>query len=237
MVYKVWKCVEGFCLPRFQNGYTVNAFIADILQKTYGVNYDVIRNVPLLQQAVDLAKHETFILYQGAVNEGRSFETLIPAFQWIAALFFIYGDGNFMAQAKALIRKHRLEEKVFLKGLAEPAELKKITQNALLGITIFENRGASNYYSLANRFFDYMHACIPQLCVDYPAYRQINDQCKVAVLIDDLSPESLAKNINAMLHNKDLLTELRQNCSRARDEFNWQAEEKKLVHFYQQLFA
>jgi glycosyltransferase involved in cell wall biosynthesis len=236
-VYKIWKKIEKFSVPRFANGYTVNSFIRDILKEEYKVNYEVIRNVPVLEKKIAPTKPENFVLYQGAVNEGRSFETLIPAFQWINVPFVIYGDGNFMAQAKTLIKEHKLEEKVFLKGKADPAELKKLTPRALLGITIFENKGQSNYYSLANRFFDYMQAGVPQLCVDYPAYKEINDEYKVAVLTGDLSSKSLAEKINAIVRNENLLNELRQNCERASEKFNWQAEEKILFQFYQRLFA
>ena len=111
-----------------------------------------------------------------------------------------------------------------------------MTPKALFGITIFENRGLSNYYSLANRFFDYIHAGIPQICVDYPAYRQINQEFKVAVLVNDLSPISLAKVINELSHNNELQNELRQNCLRARQVLNWNVEEKKLINFYQSIF-
>jgi len=237
LVHKLWKAVEKFGVPKFMHGYTVNGNIRDILKEEYGVNYEVIKNVPLLEEKPLPAQPENFILYQGAVNEGRSFETLIPAFQWINVPFFIYGDGNFLSQAKVLIKENKLEEKIFLKGKAEPDELKKITRRALLGITVFENKGKSNYYSLANRFFDYMHAGLPQLCVDYPAYREINNEYKVAVLTSDLSAPSLAEKINTMIHDENLLNELRQNCIRARKKFNWQAEEKNLLQFYQQLFS
>ena len=82
-----------------------------------------------------------------------------------------------------------------------------------------------------------MHAGIPQICVDYPAYKEINEQFKVAVLVNDLSSEALASAINNLLHNKDLQTELRENCAVAKKLFNWQAEEKKLVDFYASVFS
>lgn len=236
-IYKLWKRVEKICVPRFAYGYTVNTYIRELLKRDYGVNYEVIRNIPFLEKHENNSEPGNFILYQGAVNHGRSFETLIPAFEWIDTPLYIYGDGNFMEEAKALIRKHKLQDKVFLKGMVEPSKLKEITSQALLGITIFENKGLSNYFSLANRFFDYMHACIPQLCVAYPAYSEINKEYKIAVLVNDLSASSLAESINAIIQDKALQTELRKNSCAARKVFNWQEEEKKLVLFYQKLFA
>lgn len=78
-IYTMWKAIEKFTVPTFKYGYTVNQPIANEFEKMYGAKYEVIRNIALLRElAMPIAK-EKFILYQGAVNEGRSFETLIPA--------------------------------------------------------------------------------------------------------------------------------------------------------------
>lgn len=236
-IYRFWKRIERFAVPRFKHGYTVNAPIAEEFKKMYGVDYAVIRNISVLEQT-DLPKNknERFIIYQGAVNEGRSFETLIPAMQNIDVPLMIYGNGNFMDQTRQLIQESGVQEKVILKGKMPPNVLKTITPYATLGITLFDKEGASNYYSLANRFFDYLHAGIPQLCVDYPVYRELNNQYEVALLIEDLSPESIARHIQTLLSDQELYNRLKQNCLTARKVYNWQQEEKKLIEFYSRLF-
>ena len=236
-IYKLWKFIERHTVPKFKNGYTVNHPIRQIFKDDYGVNYEVIMNVPPLAQVSEPAKTEQFIIYQGAVNEGRSFETLIPAFKWINCPFYIYGDGNSFEECKRLIVENDLHEKVFLKGKLLPNELKAITPKAVLGITLFENNGLSNYYSLGNRFFDYIHAGIPQLCVNYPAYKKIDDEYHVAVLIDDLSPQSIANSVNVLLADEPLQKQMQDNCLQAKQVYNWQNEEKKLLDFYHKIFA
>lgn len=235
-IYRLWKFIEKHTVPNFKYGYTVNHPIKEIFQKEYSANYEVIMNVPVLTENKSQTSTERFIIYQGSVNEGRSFETLIPAFQWIDCPFYIYGNGNFFEQSQQLIEKYHLQNKVFLKGKLLPEDLKMQTKKALLGITLFENNGLSNYYSLGNRFFDYMHAGIPQLCVNYPAYKEINKQFEIALLIDDLSPEAIASAINSLLSNEVLQTTMRKNCKAAKEVYNWQNEEKKLLNFYNNIF-
>ncbi|MDF2188992.1 glycosyltransferase [Paraflavitalea sp. CAU 1676] len=232
VIYRLWKRVERFAVPRFKTGYTVNQPIAQVFKDNYQVDYEVVRNVPVLQELNVPDKVEKYVLYQGWVNEGRSFETLIPAMAQVDAKLIICGDGNFMAQARALVAEHGLAEKVIFKGRVLPQELCGYTVNAWIGVTLFENKGLSNYYSLANRFFDYMQAGIPQLAVDYPVYREINNQYPIAVLINDLSPNSIAVQLNRLLNDEQLYRELQQNCLAARTVFNWQQEEKKLIAFY-----
>ncbi len=236
-IYKMWKKIEIFAVPKFPFGYTVNQPIAAEFEKMYGVNYEVIRNIALLRPLIQLPKTEKFILYQGAVNEGRSFETLIPAMQEVDSKLIICGDGNFMQQAKQLVKENNLQHKIIFKGKVPPDELRAITCQAYIGITLFDDKGLSNYYSLANRFFDYLHAGIPQLCVDYPVYKEINNQQAIAVLVNDISAKNIAAQLNNLLHNAVLYNELQQNCIKAREILNWQQEEKKLVEFYKKLLA
>lgn len=234
IIYKIWKKIEKWMVPKFPNGYTVNEPIRNILAQKYGVEYGVIQNVPFENKLYKIVK-EDFIVYQGAVNEGRSFETLIPAFQWIEKELWIFGEGNFLLQAKSLVEQYQLEKKVIFKGLILPHQLKDITPKAVLGITLFENKGLSNYYSLANRFFDYIQAVVPQLCVDYPVYKSINMEYEVAILIDDLSSQNIAKVVNETLNSPEALERLQRNCIAAKKIYNWQQEEKKLTQFYKSL--
>jgi len=235
-IYRMWKKIENYTVPKFAFGYTVNQPIANEFKKMYGVNYSVIRNIAMLRPLQNLPKTEKFILYQGAVNEGRSFETLIPAMKEVNSKLIICGDGNFMEQAKQLVVEWNLQEKVIFKGKIMPDELRIITQQAHIGVTLFDDRGLSNYYSLANRFFDYLHAGVPQLCVNYPVYKEINEQRAVAVLINDISSSNLAAQLNNLLHNEVLYTELQQNCIKVRETLNWQTEQKRLLEFYNNLF-
>ena len=254
--YKFWKWIERSAVPQFKNGYTVCKPIADEFENMYGVKYEVVRNVPVKRYMVEGLGHKegseqpstfnlqpstlnpiTFLLYQGAVNEGRSFETLIPAMKNVSVPLHIYGDGNFLQQTEQLIRQHQLQEKVFLKGKRTPLELKEITSQAYAGITLFENNGRSNYLSLANRFFDYIQAGIPQLCVDYPAYRSINDEYEIALLIPDTTEAAIANGLNLLLTDAVLYERLKFNCQKAAEQLNWQQEEKILISFYKHTLA
>jgi glycosyltransferase involved in cell wall biosynthesis len=102
---------------------------------------------------------------------------------------------------------------------------------------LFENQGLNQYQSLSNRFFDYIMAGIPQVCVNYPQYNVINEKYRVAVLINDTKPETIATALNNLLSDPVTYDTLSRNCIVARQELNWLQEEKVLVKFYRDLFA
>lgn len=235
-IKKIWTGIEKKYVPRFSNGYTVSEGIATEFNKRYGVKYESIRNVPVLQEMNEKKPVENFLLYQGAVNEARGFEQLIPALRKVNCPVVICGDGNFMPQLKQLIDENGLKERITIKGMLAPAALWAVSQQAYIGLAIAEKEGLNQYLALPNKFFDYIHAGVPQVTMNYPEYRAINSRYEVAVLIDDIAPDTIAAAVNNLLNDTVLYERLRQNCLEARLELNWQQEEKKLIHFYQAIF-
>ena len=233
-ILRFWKLIEKFAVPKFPKGYTVNSKLAQLFHENYGVSYQIVRNIPFKYplELIDNVHINKFILYQGAVNEGRCFEELIPAMKWVNATLIIVGIGNFYTQLEALIRYFKLENKIILKGAIPPNELKHLTQEAYIGVTLFENKGINQYYSLANRFFDYMMAGIPQICVNYPLYQEINQEHGFAYMINDTHPLTIGDALNKLLEDDVLYTRLKHNCIKAREILNWENESHQLVQFY-----
>ncbi len=236
-IYNTWKWIERKTVPHFTYGYTVNQPIADEFKKMYGVHYEVIRSIALFNPAQQTVKKEKFILYQGAVNEGRCFEALLPAMKLVNAPLIVCGTGNFMDHARQIATELKLGDKVIFKGTLLPADLREITNKAYIGLTLFEKGALSNYYSLANRFFDYIHSGVPQLCVNYPVYREINNLHHIAVLIDEPDSASIANALNSLLEDDETWDRLHINCITAGKTLNWQNEEIKLIAFYKNIFG
>jgi len=235
-IYRFWNRIEKRIIPNFKNGYTVCDSLAEEFRKNYNANYKVIRNVPLLFESNEERRSEDVILYQGAVNKGRGLNRLALAMRNVNAKLWVCGNGNFMEEMRSVVQANGLSGKVIFFGMLPPEELKKRTAQAYVAVNPFERSGLNQYLSLSNKFFDYIHAGIPQVSMNYPEYKKINDQFKIAELIDDLDPESIAKAINKLLTNKELYLELKQNCLAARQELNWQNEKDRLLNFYEELF-
>lgn len=234
-VHKMWLWIGRHTVPNFPVGYTIGECYAEDFKKRYGVDYQLVRNATILRPVTIPQKPERFILYQGAVNVGRCFEQLIPAMQHVNARLIICGKGNFLQETMALTKQYELEDKVIFKGYVPPNELREYTIQAWVGITLFEDTSLSNRLSLANRFFDYMHNGVPQLCISYPEYERINAKYEIASLIDNATPENIATALNRLLDDNAYYSMLQQNCMEARKQYCWQEEEKTLVAVYKNL--
>jgi len=226
----LWGSLEKWIYPTIKKGYTVNESIAQWYHMEYGINMKVVRNCPRLRPQKKDKKD--FILYQGALNEGRGLEELIEAMQWVNGYLKIAGSGDIDQRLKDLALQHGVSDKVEFLGYLQPDDLLDITQQAYIGVNLLKAYSLNYYYSLANKFFDYMHAEVPQISMNFPEYKRINQEYEVAVLVDSLNPKALAQQLNQLLENQDLYRRLSQKCAIAKTVFNWENESKKLIEFY-----
>jgi glycosyltransferase involved in cell wall biosynthesis len=235
-IQRVWQWVERSYVPRMDAIYTVTQSIADIFAKNYNKKVNTIRNLPYRQGTTSLKKTDTkYILYQGALNEGRGLEHLIEAMTDLDIELWLAGDGDITKQLKEQVKSLSLEHKVRFTGYVKPDELKDITAHAYIGINLLEMKGLSYYYSLANKFLDYIQAGVPQVCIDFPEYRKINDEYNVALLVENLEKETIKSAIGHLIADKDLYLILKENCLVCSRELTWENEEKKLIALYEQL--
>ncbi|MBD79580.1 MAG: group 1 glycosyl transferase [Crocinitomicaceae bacterium] len=234
-IQRIWKWIERRVFSKLKYGYTVSEGYVDLFKSEYNVELKVVRNATVLKDLLRSETRKTTILYQGAVNVGRGLESLIMAMHKIEAELIICGKGDVYEDLISLADKENLGHKVKFMGFVEPERLVQFTQNAGIGITLFDAKGRSNKYSMANRFFDYMHAGVPQLAMNYPEYKNFNARFEVAKLIDDLEPFTITSSINHLLKDDNYYSRLKENALKAREVFNWQNEAKTLLSVYSQV--
>jgi glycosyltransferase involved in cell wall biosynthesis len=241
-VQQVWQWVENFVVPRARLRYTVGPALARLFEERHpGCGFKVVRNVPVALSAEAASSSLSaavppLLLYQGALNVGRGLAELLAAMPQVPARLLICGEGDCSASLRAQAQLGLLASgQVEFRGYVLPADLRQLTAQATVGIMLLENVGLSYYYSLANKFFDYVQAGIPQLCIDFPEYRALNARYEVAELVPDLVPATLVAALARLLPSGRpgaRYQHLAANCRQARNEWNWQHEEKTLLNLY-----
>ncbi|MEZ4911213.1 MAG: glycosyltransferase [Saprospiraceae bacterium] len=227
----IWKKVGNIFIPKANAHITVGHALADILTKEYNRHFNVLRNVPVIKDVSSSKSTEKkYILYQGVLNEGRGLEILISAMQKIKELeLWIAGEGDLSnllrMKAATSTQRHRIN---FL-GWMIPEELEKITRNAYLGINILSSDSLSYRYSLANKFFDYIHAEVPSVNMNYPEYAAILKEWPVGIMVDILNEDEIADAINNLNKNENKYAILKENTKRAKINFHW-GKEKSILN-------
>ncbi len=237
-VQKMWQKIEKTFVPGYDLCYTVSHSIANEFKKRYGKDFLTIRNVPtpMLQFIPANNFNSRLVLYQGALNDGRGLEALISAMQDINAELWIAGEGDLSRILRKQVLEEKLESKIKFLGFVAPEELKKISAKATVGFNVAENKGLSYYLSLNNKFFDYIHAALPQVINNFPEFVALNKEYKVGIIVNDCSKTEIAAAINDVLNNFDRYSEFSANCMSASKELNWDIEEVKLISAYYELY-
>lgn len=230
-VKAVWSFVEKMIIPKVKYAYTVNESIAKLFETKYNKKFHIIRNVSLLIPYSEIQKDEKYILYQGDINIRRGLEETLEAMKHIDCKLYVCGKGDIFDKIIKMPAKLGIENKVNFLGRITPAELRIITQKATIGITLLQHTGLNYYYSLANRFSDFIHAATPQIIINYPEYKKFCEQYQVGIIIE-FKVENIVTAANQLLSDKELYNRIKQNCLKAREIFNWQNEEKKLLEIY-----
>ena len=236
---RIWEFIETLIIPRLRHCYTVSASYAVIFKRRYGVTFKVVRNVPPLLPPAKPAPWPgitgPYLIYIGVVNEGRGLEEAVQAMRRLPCQLLICGEGDVSDKIRAQIKAARLTDRVIMAGFVEPPLLRRLTAGAVAGLLLLRNTSPSYYYSLANKFFDYMHAGIPQLCAPFPEYKVINAQRQVA-LFAELNPDDIVTQALRLLTDEALQSRLRRNALALSKEYNAAREGKTLVEFWDRVF-
>lgn len=203
----VWEFIARRCIPGTSARFTVGPMLAQILEERYGVPFDVVRNVPEVEEtdALPFESRDPVILYQGALNMGRGLEAAIDTMTLIEGLeLHLAGEGDLSQELRNRVVEQKLQDKVKFLGKLTPSVLKQATRKSLIGLNLLENKGLSYYYSLSNKFFDYMQAGTPSINMTFPEYMNILADHRVGLAISELSIEAISDAIRSL-----------------RDESNW----------------
>jgi glycosyltransferase involved in cell wall biosynthesis len=216
--------------------YTVAPILAGLFTEQYGKKFEVIYNMPQpLPVQSRTSSKQPIVIYQGDLNIGRGLEETMAAVADMDVMYWIVGDGPMRNQLQQQIEERGLIDKVKLLGKVLPQDLPAYTQQAMVGINILSGNSLSYQYSLANKFFDYVQQGVPVICADFPEYRRLNKEFEVGVLCE-ATPERIKQAIHEILNTPQIYQKFTDNCTRAAKVWNWQTQEKVLVHIYRNLW-
>ncbi len=237
----IWTLVEKLFVRGLSGAYTVNKSLADIFTERYKTPFTYVRNVsessssdislksiPVLEPCI--------LIYQGAINEGRGVELYIKAVESIEnCVLWIIGMGDLYEEIKTMANQSNAKDRIELKGFVPPESLLELTRKAHIGLNMLDPSSTSYFYSLANRYYDYIRAGIPAINMDFPEYRSANEQFNTGILIAEYSVESLISALNEIIGDPDRYQEMSSNCRSAIAQNNWEKEAEKLITIYNEI--
>lgn len=238
LVKKTWSVIERIFVPQCQAHITVSPGLAAIFENKFGIPFQVVPNVPVLKNRKSEAveKKGFTLYYQGMLNQGRGLEQAIAAMVFLPDIqLMIAGEGDLSEQLRQLASYSPASDRITFTGWVTGDTLQILAQEVSLGLNLLDGSALSYRYSLANKFFDYMHSGLPSLNMSFPEYQTILRTYPVGLCIDDLTPESIAAAVEYVRKNPLLLSEMQDACSQGAKEYNWQRQVPAILHIVHRL--
>lgn len=226
---KIWELITAAGVKRACLCLTVSESLAEELKRKFGKPFAAIRNVPAYdpRPAPPETNQKPLILYQGALNKGRMLEMLINAMRRMPEFrCIIAGEGDL-----SLMLRHMAAgaDNIEFAGLLSPAELKALTPQAFAGFNLLDASGSKSYYfSLSNKYFDYMHAGVPSVSSALPEYLKLNARWGCGVCIEE-RPEALIYLLRNWKNHPEIYLKLKENAKFAAESENWEREKQTFI--------
>lgn len=237
-----WGFIGNLTIPGFDLRYTVGEELANIMGAKYNCFFHVIRNIPSEQQiSPEERAHrntEKIILYQGALNVGRGLEALIEAMTELSDWeLWLAGEGDITQQLKDQSKIAGVENRVKFLGWVYSQDLPELMAKARIGINLREAGSLNDYYSLPNKFFDFIHAGLPSINMNYPEYARVVKQYPCSILIDAISTSSIVDAVRNLELDSAKYQRMVEACHDAAIELSWVHESNKLVTLYNEVIT
>ncbi|MCE2789835.1 MAG: glycosyltransferase [Saprospiraceae bacterium] len=222
----IWNSAERLCVPSCHAFVTVSPSLAKLFQQKYHKSFLTILNVPVWQQRPLHAienEDKKILLYQGMLNKGRGLEQIIAAMEFLPeAELWIVGEGDLSQTLREQANRSKASGRIAFVGWKSGAALEEITSKASLGLNLLDGASLSYRYSLANKFFDYMHVGVPSVNMAFADYEALLQKYRTGICVSNLNPASLATEIQKVLSSPQTLHSLRSQCIAGAKEFCWQ---------------
>lgn len=241
MVKAIWHWFERKMIPNLRYAITVNDSIAKLYQDKYGIEFTVVRNLPILdleerheksylRKELGLPTDKKIVILQGAgINIQRGAEEAVEAMQHIeGGLLLIVGSGDVLPLLKKMVATLNLEAKVKFHPRQPAKILRRFTQASDIGLSLDKDTNMNYRFSLPNKIFDYIQAGIPVLASDLPEVKKIIEGYGVGMISPSHDPQVLARCIREILAKTDDPL-LKERIDKAAYELHWGNEQHYLI--------
>jgi glycosyltransferase involved in cell wall biosynthesis len=233
---KIVSYTESLLFKKATHIITVNESIADYFVKKYAVSRPyVIYNCPVLEdiQVPETGDEGVKIIYVGSFEKNRGLEELIDIAPVLDGTLFFQGFGTMEEYLRGKIIESGLEGKVFF---LDPVPVTRIVSSLSwydIGLLPYKPVCLNNYYSSANKLFEYMMAGLAIVSVDIPEVRRLIGECKNGLLYNPDDPQDFIDKIRVLVNNPDMVRSMKKNSMEyGKTNYYWEKQAEKLLEMY-----
>ena len=228
----VWLTIEKYCIPKLNKMLTVNESIAKNYRSRYGVQVDVLRNMPVLSTVPNISPRKAFeeynvptdlpiLLLQGAfMDRDRGTSDAVEALEIMTDVrLVLVGAGIEFEESVKRMDDPRWSGRLHCIPRLPYEKLRILTASADVGLSLDKGLHANYLLSLPNKLFDFIHVGLPIVASPMVEVRRIVEDNGVGVVIKNVTTVDIAKGVSEVLSNpREMWFD---KCMSARKNLHW----------------
>jgi glycosyltransferase involved in cell wall biosynthesis len=228
----VWLTIEKYCIPKLSKMLTVNDSIAAKYRNRYGIQVDVLRNMPVLSPLPNVTPRKAFeeyniptdlpiLLLQGAfMDRDRGTSDAVNALEIMTDVrLVLVGAG--LEFDESILRKEdpRWQGRLHCIPRLPYDKLRVLTASADVGLSLDKGLHANYLLSLPNKLFDFIHVGLPVVASSMVEVKRVVEDNGVGVVIENVTSEDIAAGVSKILTNPREFWFAK--CMTARENLHW----------------
>lgn len=229
--YKDFLCRKY--LPEVSSMSAVSYVIASEYNKVYGVEPQIILNVPRYQkiQLKEIDPANIRIIYHGLAQPSRALEDIIYLMplldkRFYLTLMFVVRDVNYFNYLKKLAEQVSPGRIDFWKSVPFDNIIPTISQFDI-ELIVYKPTSFNVAYSLPNKLFEAVMAGLPVVIGPYPEMKRIIKEFGCGLVADSFEPRNVAAVLNSLTPEE--IMEKKRVSLKAATILNAEKEMKKLL--------
>lgn len=245
LIKKFYKTIESYLVPKVHKIVMVSTSSAKIFSKMYNIPEPMV--VMNCANKIDTSKlkeknKQAFeILYQGKFYNGRGYEDFVKTAALFSSSegiqFVLRGYGSIESSLRNLATSLDTGDVLRFDPPVNVSDITIEASSSHVGIILTESININFINTLSNKLFEYLNAGLPVILTNIPEHKLLNDKYKFGILIDNISPENIARAVRLLHNDKTLYESLKFNAIETSKILNWENEVNKLILIYKGLLG
>ena len=232
---KIWLLIEKYCIPKLEKMLTVNDSIARHYVSRYGVQVDVLRNMPVLKPIPEVLPRVAFIefgipidlpilILQGAfMDRDRGTSDAVDALEVMTGVrLVLVGAGIEFEESIVRMNDPKWKGRLHCIPRLPYEKLRKLTASADVGLSLDKGLHTNYLLSLPNKLFDFIHVGLPIVASPMVEVARVVSLNGVGVVLSEVTSDSIALGV------AEVLSQPREiwfdKCMAARERLHWGAD-------------
>ena len=240
---RYWRGLEGAGLAASDGIICVNSAVADYVRTTHGPAAPIAVTLnavpyteplaigPTLRSLYAIADSARIMLFAGSLRPYSSLEVLIEGFGaanmdgWVLA---ILGEGPLRGELEAIVRRRKLDGRVFLGRHVRQRDLIPVAASADIGLLPYQAFGFNHLIATPNKLFEYIQARLPIATSRLPMVERIVAVHGNGAFVDFSAAGRMALGLVDFVRNvAPSITPA--SLEAAAQEFSWENEESAFL--------